>query len=251
MAFDEVEDIEACVREGRQPRNTGPYLVKITQPDSDEFDRYRFHDGVLNGRQLISETGARPVDAHLIFMILRGGGFEELRLGESVDIRKRGVERFIVFASAASYRFVVEGERTEWGTKFITGAKIADIGGFDLAGFELWRARRGGDEDDLIAPDQLVDLSEPGLERFYKKPKTPEKITVIVNGRRKSVDPSGLCFADLIALAFTTPPQGEQICFTAMYRKGPANAPEGSLIEDQCVPIIEGMVFNVTATDKS
>ena len=251
MAFDEPEDIEACVRDGRQPRDTGPYVVKITQPDSDDFDRYRFDDGILTGRQLISETGARPVDAHLIFMILRGGGFEELRLDESVDIRKRGVEKFIVFASAASYRFVVEGERFEWGAKFITGVKIAEIGGFDLAAFELWRARHGGEEDDLIAPDQLVDLSEPGLERLYKKPKAPQKITVIVNGRRKSVDPTGLCFADLIALAFVTPPQGEQICFTATYRKGPAAAPEGSLVEDQCVPTIEGMGFNVTATDKS
>ena len=115
----------------------------------------------------------------------------------------------------------------------------------------LWRERRGGEEDDLIEPDTIINLSDPGLERFYKKKRPPKKIIIIVNGRRKSVEPQGLCFEDLIALAFETPPEGEQICFTITYRKGPADMPEGSLIEDQCVSIIAGMVFNVTATDKS
>ena len=251
MAHIDAEDIEACVRDGRAPRQNGPYAIKIAGPDSDDFERYRVDDPVLVGRQIIAEKGVTPADEHLVFLVLRGGGFEEIQLDEAVDLRTRVVEKFIIFASAESHRLAIEGERYEWGTKLITGLKIAEIGRIDLEAFELWRERRGGEEDDLIEPDTIINLSDPGLERFYKKKRPPKKIIIIVNGRRKSVEPQGLCFEDLIALAFETPPEGEQICFTITYRKGPADMPEGSLIEDQCVSIIAGMVFNVTATDKS
>jgi len=250
MAYDEPEDIEACAREGRAPRKNGPYAVKIAGPDTDEFERYLIDDPVATGRQFISLTGAKPVDEYLIFLILNDGGFEELRLDETVDLRTRGVERFIVFESAASYRFVIDGERYEWGTKIATGLKLKEIGDVDRETNDLWREVRGG-EDILIADDTLVDLSEPSLERFFTKEKSPASISIVINARPKTIETNELCFVDLIALAFETPPQGDQICFTVTYRKGPADNPEGSLIEDQCLLIIEGMIFNVTSTDKS
>ena len=67
----------------------------------------------------------------------------------------------------------------------VAGLKTAEIGRIDLEAFELWRERRGGEEDDLIEPDTIINLSDPGLERFYKKKRPPKKIIIIVNGRRK------------------------------------------------------------------
>jgi hypothetical protein len=76
-------------------------------------------------------------------------------------------------------------------------------------------------------------------------------ITIVVNGREKTVTGKELTFAQLVALAFDTPPTGENIVFTITYRRGQGEKPEGSLVEGEAVKIKKGMIFNVTATDKS
>jgi len=76
-------------------------------------------------------------------------------------------------------------------------------------------------------------------------------ITIVVNGREKTVTGKELTFAQLVALAFDTPPTGENIVFTITYRRGQGEKPEGSLVEGETVKIKKGMIFNVTATDKS
>jgi hypothetical protein len=76
-------------------------------------------------------------------------------------------------------------------------------------------------------------------------------MTIVVNGREKTISEKELTFGQLVALAFDNPPTGEFICFTITYRRGQGNKPEGSLTEDETVKIKKGMIFNVTATDKS
>lgn len=78
-----------------------------------------------------------------------------------------------------------------------------------------------------------------------------KEITIVVNGREKTVTGKELTFAQLVALAFDTPPTGENIVFTMTYRRGQGEKPEGSLVEGETVKIKKGMIFNVTATDKS
>lgn len=78
-----------------------------------------------------------------------------------------------------------------------------------------------------------------------------KEITIIVNGRQKVVSARELSFAEIISLAFDPPPTGEFIVFTVTYRRGHGNKPEGTLVEGETVKIKEGMIFNVTATDKS
>jgi hypothetical protein len=78
-----------------------------------------------------------------------------------------------------------------------------------------------------------------------------KELTIIVNGRQKIVTKKELSFADIIALAFDNPPTGPNILFTITYRRGEGNKPEGSLVEGDVVKIKDGMIFNVTATDKS
>ena len=75
--------------------------------------------------------------------------------------------------------------------------------------------------------------------------------TVVVNGRQKVVTKKELSFAEVVALAFDPVPIGPNIVFTVTYRRGEGNKPEGSLTEGETVKVKEGMIFNVTATDKS
>ena len=75
--------------------------------------------------------------------------------------------------------------------------------------------------------------------------------TIIVNGRQKVVTARDLAFAEIVALAFDSPPTGETVAFTITYRRGEGNKPEGSLVEGETVKVKDGMIFNVTATNRS
>lgn len=157
---DDFLDLETCAREERQLAGATRFRVRI------DDERYRIDDPKPTGRQLLALADKKPVEEHLIFLILRGGGFEEIRLDETIDLTRPGSERFIVFASSASYRLEIDGERKEWGTPLITGLKLKEIAGVDPTTYALWREVRGGD-DIPVQNDQLVDLSEEGLERFF------------------------------------------------------------------------------------
>ena len=73
---------------------------------------------------------------------------------------------FITFESAASYRLVLDGERLEYGTPLVNGLKLKELAGVDPETYALWLEVRGG-EDEPIANDQVVDLSQTGLARFF------------------------------------------------------------------------------------
>lgn len=75
--------------------------------------------------------------------------------------------------------------------------------------------------------------------------------TIIVNARQKVVTAKEMSFAEIVALAFDNPPTRPNIVFTVTYRRGEGNKPEGTLTEGETVKIKDGMIFNVTATDKS
>ena len=77
------------------------------------------------------------------------------------------------------------------------------------------------------------------------------EVTIIVNGRQKVVTKDELSFDEIVTLAFDNPPTGEYIVFTITYRGGHSHKPEGTLVQGETVKIKEGMIFNVTATDKS
>jgi len=77
-----------------------------------------------------------------------------------------------------------------------------------------------------------------------------KEYTIIVNTREKVVTEKELSFSDIVALAYETPPTGPNIVFTVTYRRGHGNQ-QGSLVEGQSVKIKDGMVFDVSCTDKS
>lgn len=97
--------------------------------------------------------------------------------------------------------------------------------------------------------NQSVDLRTSGVEKFDSILSSATQI--IVNGREKLVTDKHLTFIELIHLAFDTPPQGSNMCFTVTYRNGPKKRPEGTIVDGDSIRVKRGMIFNVTATDKS
>lgn len=76
-------------------------------------------------------------------------------------------------------------------------------------------------------------------------------VTIVINGKPKTVAKDTLTYADVIALAFDTPPSGDGVQFSVTYTKGHNDTPKGSLVEAQSVKAKEGMEFDVTPTNRS
>ena len=160
-----IEDILACIQEGRKPRDHGPYKIQVGDQDLN-FTGVVIDDPMPTGRQIIETAGNRKAEEHLVFQVLRNGELEELNLEETTDLRAAKVERFLIFHSAASYRFDIDGKRLEWGHKVISGRVLKRLAGVDPAKFGVWLEVRG-EEDRPIADNELVRLDDEGLEHFF------------------------------------------------------------------------------------
>ena len=117
-------------------------------------------------------------------------------------------------------------------------------------GYDLFREVRGDKEDPVVEnDDEPIHLRED--EHFHSGPVQPRKYTIIVNGQKKVVTTRKVSFDEIVKLAFPVPPTGANILYTVSYEDGPRVNPQGSLKEGQSVVVKNGMIFNVTATDKS
>ena len=161
----EIEDLEAALKADRKPRDYGPYKVKVGDYDL-KFTDAVIEDPTPTGRQIIEGAGFRKAEEHLVFQVLRNGELEELRLEETTDLRPGLVERFLVFPSAESFRFDIDGKRLEWGHKAISGRVLKKLAGVDPAKFAVWQVIPGKD-DILVGDTDLICLADAGLEHFF------------------------------------------------------------------------------------
>lgn len=80
----------------------------------------------------------------------------------------------------------------------------------------------------------------------------PEKNrTVIVNAKEHEVSSNELSYEDVVSMAFGSAQAGPNITYTVTYRRGTGNKPESSLVAGGTAKVKEGMIFDVTRTDRS
>lgn len=90
---------------------------------------------------------------------------------------------------------------------------------------------------------------QPSIQRDHSKRK--DKIfEIIVNGRMKSVEDKFLTFVEIVKLAFGEFKECQNQIYTMTFKRGVGNK-EGSLVLGDKVRIKDGVIFNVTATNKS
>lgn len=78
-----------------------------------------------------------------------------------------------------------------------------------------------------------------------------DKTTIIVNGREKQVEQECISFEEVVNLAYdNNPPHGENVVITVTYSRG-EHGKQGTLLPGESVKVKRGMIFNVTATDRS
>ena len=108
---------------------------------------------------------------------------------------------------------------------------------------------RGG-TDVLIEPAMLVDLSAPGIERFYNAKRPTVEIEIIVNTRPRTVPGPEVTFEQIVEMAFPGPHE-PNVVFSMTYRKAASTPHAGELGAHGSVTIKQGTVFNVTRTVQS
>lgn len=80
--------------------------------------------------------------------------------------------------------------------------------------------------------------------------KADREITIIVNARQREVDKDKLTYQEVVNLAFGEVTVDPNVVYTVTYSKG--HKPEkGTLVMGGSLTIKQGMIINVTKTDKS
>jgi hypothetical protein len=240
------EDLETQVLAGRPVSQAGPWRILVGNSDL-AFSPVLVTDPILTGAQILSAAEIKEPAEHLVFQMLASGLLEEINPEETTDIRIGRVARFLVFRNDRAFRLLVDDRALDWGASHISGATLRTLAGRDEPGLAVWQDMRG--QTDLIVLDEdLVDLSIPGVERFYLRACS---VDILVNGEQKTVSAPRLRYWEVVKLGFPDANPEANIVYTIDYAFGPRQNPEGSLGEHQSVRLKDGMKFYVTPTDKS
>lgn len=129
-----------------------------------------------------------------------------------------------------------------------TGSTLYKLGNVP-SGHELFLETLGNQEDEPISNSQVEVKLEPD-QHFYSSPRL---FHIFVNTRKKAIKQDFVTFEQVVALSYEPEPVpvGPNWAFTVAYRRGPRNKPQGTLRAGESVPIKDGELFNVKATDRS
>lgn len=123
-------------------------------------------DPIVTGRQILEAANVRPTDEHIAVAWLSDGALETLREDERFDLREKGAEKVILFKAADLYRFILDGRDFVWGATTISGSVLKKLAGVESTTHDVYQEMRKS-EDMLIRDEDMVDISRPGLERFF------------------------------------------------------------------------------------
>jgi Multiubiquitin len=237
------DEINNCGNHGKP----SAYKIQFAL-DNLSFRSIEVADPLPLGRQILAAAGVDPRGDHSLFAILPTGDFEDIRLDEPFDLRGRGAEQFVAFHTDRDFKLTLDDRQLTWGRPAIRGSELYKLAntGDDLA---LFFEVRGG-EDKLISPEEMIDLTAPGIERFITAPRPTHEIEIIINSRSKAVSGSSVTFDQIVQLAFP----GSHLptnAFAVTYRKAASLPAEGEFSVGNVIKIKKGTIFNVTPTDKS
>lgn len=207
---------------------------------------FRTHDPVITGRDILAIASRSPASGHTVVLIINRGT-RLIGLDEQVDLREATSQRFRLFEGDRLLRAILNEREIVWGDEQISALELRLIG--EIPDDEdLYFDSKG---DRVIEDDELLSLKPKDVERFRSGDPKDQTVDVVLNGEVITVEKGRLSFSDLGKLAFPKLFGGALICFTISFSRGPKRRREGVLLEGDKIRVVEGMVFNVSATDKS
>lgn len=210
-------------------------------------DREVFSDDpIVTGRDILTIASHSPASNFSVIAIINQGT-QAIGLDEQIDLRGTSAPQFRVFNSDRLFRGLMNEREIVWGNDKISAAALRKIG--DVPDDQdLFFDSKG---DRVIEDDEVLSLKPNGVERFRSGDPKDETVDVVLNGELISVEKGRLSFSELTKLAFPNLFDKALIYFTVSFSRGPKRRREGVLLEGGKIRVVEGMVFNVSATDKS
>lgn len=244
----ELEDVSAALREGRPLRVARAYRILYASGNLN-FAPLDLAKSSPLGREILAAAGATPLEDFSLFAVLPDGDFEDVRLDEPFDLRKRGAERFVGFSTDRVYKLTLDGRQLEWGKPLIKGAHLYKLG--DVTKERAVFLKTNDQEPRLIERSEVIDLGALGIEHFVIGNKPVMDYEIIVNGRPRIVHDEIVTFEQVVAIAFPGPHK-PNVVFAMTYRHAVSKPHAGELSAGGSVEVKKkGTIFNVTPTDKS
>lgn len=203
-------------------------------------------DPIVTGRDILALASHSPASNFSIVAIINRGT-QVIGLDEQIDLRGKSAPQFSVFSGDRLFQGLINEREIVWGNDKISAAELRRIGGVP-DDQDLFFDSKG---DRVIEDDEVLSLKQNGIERFRSGDPKDVTIDVVLNGELISVEKGRLSFSELAKLAFPKLFGRELIFFTVSFSRGPKRRREGVLLEGGKIRVVEGMVFNVSATDKS
>jgi hypothetical protein len=150
---------------GQPNPHPGSFQILVAGTDL-QFRPLSLTDPEPTGRQIIDAAGGRPADEFAVLLWPANGSLERLGLDETTDLRKPGVERFIVARSDRDYRYEIDSKEQEWPEPTITREVLLALAGQDPAKFSVWQEFKASQDKEVLS-GHPADLAEKGVERFY------------------------------------------------------------------------------------
>ena len=143
----------------------------------------------VTGAELKTLFGLSPDEA--LYLSLTDPWDDELIANdEVVNLARPGIERFYI---RQPLELKLDGKKYEWDKPFITGAELRHVGGVE-EGDEIWLSVARPYEDERIDDAKKVDLTRPGLERFYVKKRL---VFILINNVEHQIKPGSYTVAQL------------------------------------------------------
>lgn len=245
----DVDDVGQALRDERPLKAASAYMINIAL-DGLDFRAVTVADPMPTGRQVLAAAGLDDRNDFTLCAILASGDFEEVSLNETFELHAQGAERFIAFRTDRNFKLMLNERQLIWGQPAIPGKALYALSGIG-ADHAVFLEVRGG-SDCLIEPEDHVDLTQSGVERFITAPRPVKGYVIVVNSRDEQIPDERVTFEQVVQFAFPGAPVESNVRYSMTYRHAASRPHAGELAEGGSVEVkYQGTIFNVTKTVQS
>lgn len=106
-------------------------------------------------------------------------------------------------------------------------------------------------DDEEVVCHRHKRIHECGIRHGHHLHCHPRGVVITVNTREKKWEKKEISYREVVILAFGTYSDDPNVVYTVTFSKGPEPKRQGSLVIGQSVKVKNGMIFNVSQTNKS
>lgn len=153
------------VFEAALDRGQAGHQIKVAD-ETLTYRTVRIDDLTPTGAQLAAAAGFKPKQNATVLQVLANGELEDVREGETVDLRHSD-GRFVIVETDRDYYLRIDGQRYPWPCRIVSGAVLRKLG--DVPDGSTLYLEKIDEPDLAIGDHDLIDLDGRGVESFVSR----------------------------------------------------------------------------------